>query len=246
VTDSWRLALGTFTRIPVRAPASLDAPGRAIALAPLIAVLMTAPFGVLGQWVDVNRAIVAVIVVAALTWLTRALHLDGLADTADALGSARPAAEALAIARQSDIGPFGVIALVFALLGQVIALAAVTNHFAAALITAALISRIALVVSCTPAFPAARPDGLGALVAGSIKPVLAISEVLVAFILIGAYAWWADVPLLLLAATIGLLSGVAMSISARRRLGGVTGDTMGATIEVAFTTAVIAAAILLG
>ena len=55
--------------------------------------------------------------------LTRGLHLDGLADTADGLGSGKPAEDALRIMKQSDIGPFGVITLVFALLAQVAALA---------------------------------------------------------------------------------------------------------------------------
>ena len=55
--------------------------------------------------------------------MTRGLHLDGLADTADGLGSAKPAADALRIMKASDIGPFGVVTLVLALLGQVLLLA---------------------------------------------------------------------------------------------------------------------------
>ena len=50
------------------------------------------------------------------------LHLDGLADTADGLGSGKPAEDALRIMKQSDIGPFGVITLLFVLLAQVAAL----------------------------------------------------------------------------------------------------------------------------
>ncbi|MYV40156.1 adenosylcobinamide-GDP ribazoletransferase, partial [Streptomyces sp. SID1328] len=55
--------------------------------------------------------------------LTRGLHLDGLADTADGLGSGKPAEQALAIMKRSDIGPFGVLTLVLTLLAQVAALA---------------------------------------------------------------------------------------------------------------------------
>ena len=61
--------------------------------------------------------------VAALALLTRGLHLDGLADLADGLGSRQPADAALAIMKRSDIGPFGVVTLVLTLLVQVAALA---------------------------------------------------------------------------------------------------------------------------
>ena len=56
---------------------------------------------------------------AALALLTRGLHLDGLADLADGLGSGKPAPVALDIMRRSDIGPFGIVTLVLTLLIQV-------------------------------------------------------------------------------------------------------------------------------
>ncbi|NEE30554.1 adenosylcobinamide-GDP ribazoletransferase, partial [Streptomyces sp. SID7982] len=61
----------------------------------------------------------AVASVAVPAALTRGLHLDGLADTADGLGSGKPAEDALRIMKQSDIGPFGVITLLLVLLAQV-------------------------------------------------------------------------------------------------------------------------------
>ncbi|GAA3105764.1 hypothetical protein GCM10020254_59560 [Streptomyces goshikiensis] len=61
--------------------------------------------------------------VAVPAALTRGLHLDGLADTADGLGSAKPAEDALRIMKQSDIGPFGVVTLLLVLLIQAAALA---------------------------------------------------------------------------------------------------------------------------
>ncbi|NEC37257.1 adenosylcobinamide-GDP ribazoletransferase, partial [Streptomyces rubrogriseus] len=65
----------------------------------------------------------AVATAAVPAVLTRGLHLDGLADTADGLGSGKPAEDALRIMKQSDIGPFGVLTLLFTLLAQVAALA---------------------------------------------------------------------------------------------------------------------------
>ncbi|MCZ0995715.1 adenosylcobinamide-GDP ribazoletransferase [Streptomyces noursei] len=97
--------------------------------------------------------------------LTRGLHLDGLADTADGLGSGKPAEEALRIMKRSDIGPFGVITLLFALLAQVAALfglyAAGWASGAAGAVVAAVTARGALTLASRAGVPAARPEGWG-------------------------------------------------------------------------------------
>ena len=103
------------------------------------------------------------LLVALLAVLTRGLHLDGLADTADGLGSGRRGEAALAVMRQSDIGPFGVVTLVLALLVQVAALAVCLAAGAGPAVCWSRWSRAAACspLLCTPAFPAARRDGLG-------------------------------------------------------------------------------------
>ena len=102
----------------------------------------------------------AAVAVALLAALTGGLHLDGLADTGDGLGSRRPAADALAIMRRPDIGPLGVVTLVLVLLIQVTALATVPRGWpaVAALVLAVVTGRVAAVLAT--GVPAARPGGL--------------------------------------------------------------------------------------
>ena len=130
-----RLSVGLLTVIPVGAIGEVDRrlARTAMLLAPLVGLFL----GVVAAAVLVGvRALVpstlgallgAVLAVATLAYLTRALHLDGLADTADALGSGRRGDAALEIARRGDVGPFGVVTLVLVLLVQVTALA-VAEH----------------------------------------------------------------------------------------------------------------------
>ena len=247
--DSLRLAIGTLTRIPVPAPRTVDrrVAGRAMLLAPLVGLLVALVVGVPAQVLvnvtPVGGLLGAVLAVAALAWLTRALHLDGLADTADALGSARPAADALAIARRSDIGPFGVVTLVLVMLLQVAALADLLDRGAGAgsLVIAVVTARLALTLACLRGIPAARPDGLGALVAGSVPRagglVLALAWLLVASASVGR-EHGLGAGLATAGAVIGGLLAAAVIVRiARRRLGGITGDVLGATAEI--TTAAV-------
>jgi adenosylcobinamide-GDP ribazoletransferase len=247
--DSLRLAFGTLTRVPVPAPRSVDrrVAGRAMLLAPLVGLVLALAVGVPAQVLvtltPVGGLLGATLAVAALAWLTRALHLDGLADTADALGSARPAEDALAIARRSDIGPFGVVVLVLVLLLQVTALADLLGRGAGAggLVAAVVTGRLALTLACVRGVRAARPDGLGAVVAGSV-PRLAGALAAVAWLVLITLAVGAEhgsaAALGTGGAVVGglLAAGVVVRI-ALRRLGGITGDVLGATAEI--TTAVV-------
>jgi adenosylcobinamide-GDP ribazoletransferase len=108
--------------------------------------------------------------IITLAVLTRGLHLTAWPTTADGLGSRRPAAGALEIMRRSDIGPFGVAVLVLTLLLQVTALtqADALGRGVTSVAAAALCGRLAMAWACGRGIPPARPDGLGALVAGSL------------------------------------------------------------------------------
>jgi adenosylcobinamide-GDP ribazoletransferase len=248
-TSSWRAALSLFTVIPVRAPAELDADAtvRAMFWLPAVGLLvgLAAAAGLAiaaaGRPSGPRQLVSAAVAVALLAALTGGLHLDGLADTGDGLGSRRPAADALAIMRRPDIGPLGVVTLVLVLLIQVTALAAVPRGWpaVAALVLAAVTGRVAAVLATGA--PAARPGGLGALVAGRTGRAgrVATGLVLVAAVVPAGLAV-GGVPAMLrgLAASLaGLLAGGLLTRTARRRLGGMTGDVFGAIIEL--STAVV-------
>lgn len=242
-----RFAIGTLTRITVPAPDSVNrhVASRAMATAPVVGLLIALLIGIpLVALTAATQAgddiatsfVIATLAIGASAWLTRGLHLDGLADTADALGSGRPAEQALEIARRSDIGPFGVLAIVFALLLQVAGLTAAISagHGFLALVIAVVGGRVAITIACMRGIPAARPDGLGAVVAQSVSPVIAtLWAVALVFIAAGLAVAEATPPVAPVAAAIsGLLAAIAVLVVARRRLGGITGDVIGATVEV--------------
>jgi adenosylcobinamide-GDP ribazoletransferase len=194
----------------------------------------------------------AVLAVATLALLTRALHWDGLADTADGLGSALPAPGALEVMRRSDVGPFGVVAVVLVLLLQVSALAAAVGHGYGwlCLLVSTTTGRTAAAVACARGIPAARGSGLGAMVAGTVpRPAALVLAVAVVAAAAGAGAVDDDATVRLVARAGGAVLlglGVAALLLLRciRRLGGVTGDVLGALVETATAAALVGFAVV--
>ena len=154
--------------------------------------------------------------------------------------------------RRSDIGPLGTVTLIMTLLLQVTALSqaesAGQGRGPASLIAAMVTSRLALTWACRRGVPAARPDGLGALVAGSVRlaiPAVVTAATLAAAAAAVAISAAAGRPLgwtLPLAVAAGLGATTAVQRHAVRRLGGVTGDVLGALAEVAATVTLVVAA----
>lgn len=255
--DAVRLAVGTLTRFPVPPPRRIDArvAGAAMLLAPVLAGALALGVGALVQAghdalpASATPLLLAALAITVIAYLTRALHLDGLADTMDALGSGRPAEQALAIARRPDIGPFGVTGLVLVLLVQAAAYAGSVeaDNALAALVAAAIGSRLALMIACARGIPPARADGLGAAVAGSVPVGAVVATCLGWVTLLAAVAWLVDpgwvVPVA--AAVVAALAAGALALAVCvRRLGGVTGDVLGAVVEAAFAAALVAAAVV--
>jgi adenosylcobinamide-GDP ribazoletransferase len=254
---SWRVALSLFTILPAGGAAEVGAGEAAAAVLwlPAVGVLLGGIGGGLmvavaaGGASGPRRLLAAVLAVALLGLLTGGLHLDGLADTADGLGSRRPARQALDIMRRPDVGPMGVAALVFVLLIQVTALAAVPRVpvAAAALVLAAATGRVAVVLAT--GYPAARPGGFGALVAGQTTPARRVLTAAIFGCAVAAAGFatggWALTVRGLAATLAGLLAGGLVQLVAWRRLGGMTGDVFGAIVEVS-TAAVLVACALSG
>jgi len=221
-----------------------------MALAPLVGLALGGAAGALAQAglaVGTPVLVAAVLTVATLALLTRGLHLDGLADTADGLASYQQPVRALEIMKRPEIGPFGVVVLGLVLLAQVAGAAAVLARPGwaafAGVVAAAASGRVAIAWTCRRGIPAARASGLGALVAGTVPGPLAIGgAVAVAVASIPAVPgrpWQGPLAVALALAVVVLLVRHCV-----RRLGGITGDVLGAACEtaVAVSFVVLAAA----
>ncbi len=221
----------------------------------LLAPIATLPLGIVTAAVLVGATLVGVpplasaaLAVGVLALGSRGLHLDGLADTADGLAAGYDRERALSVMRRGDVGPAGAVTLVVTLAAQVACLAALADlrWWAAATgtVAAVTLSRAMLSVVCARGVPAARPDGLGAAVAGSVRPVKAVVAVSVwtglasGALAAAGWPWWSG-ALATAAACLVVAVVVRRCIS---RLGGVTGDVLGAAVEAALTAALVVVA----
>jgi len=231
----FRLAVTLLTVIPLPGAPPADPrrlAGRAMVWAPVIGLLLgLAAAGVL--WLaarpgQLGPLLSAVLAIGTLALLSGGLHLDGLADLADGLGSRRPASEALAIMKKSDIGPFGVVALVLILLVQIAALARAESlgRGVVTMVAAAVTSRLAMTAACRRGVPGARGSGLGALVAGSVPRLVVAGLVIADLAAAAAFGWFFAVGV-----AAGLIVSAGLTALAVRRLGGITGDVLGAIAE---------------
>lgn len=259
--DGLRLALTTLTVARVRGPERLTrvTAGRAMALAPLVGVALAvalAPVALLvDRWTAGPPLLAAALVVALHALLTRGLHLDGLADLVDGLGSYRSPERARAVMKSPEVGPLGLAAVVLVLLVQVAALSACLSagRGGTAVAVALVTGRLAVTAACTAGVPAASAEGLGALVAGTVRRGTTAALAVLAAVLGAALLAMEDGagPGLLgpelvqpaVAVAVGLALGAVVRRHAVRRLGGITGDVLGALVEIASAAALVVLAI---
>ncbi len=170
----------------------------------------------------------AVLDVIFLIILTRGLHLDGLSDTMDALGSNASAEKALIIMKDSRIGAFGAISLIMCLLLKVKGMETISGKgLWQAMILTPCLSRWGLHVLASFSCYARKEGGLGKAFVGratlSTLPWAGLTAGFASFVL---FDWQG----ILLFAVVSVLSWLT-AIFFERRLGGVTGDVLGAHIE---------------
>lgn len=231
--DGFRAALQFLSRLPVSAPSS--GAGASLPWYPVVGALLGGLALALGAFVSgAHPLLPAAVYVVALAALSGALHLDGLADTVDAwVGGLGAPERTLRIMKDAMVGPMGVTAIVGALLVKTGAAAVLfTEGATAALILAPALGRAAA-AALLLGLPYVREAGLGTPVVEG----MARRHVRYSLIATAVVALFISLPALLLA--VAALAGLAGAF--RQRLGGVTGDCAGATIELVETAALVGA-----
>ncbi|HEY0713939.1 MAG TPA: adenosylcobinamide-GDP ribazoletransferase [Polyangia bacterium] len=238
VLGGLRAAIMLLSRLPVgRGDLSPAARRWASAWFPLVGAALAATAGVVADLVTpaLGSFLAAVLALGVFAALTGALHEDGLADTADALGGARDRAQIFVILKDSRHGTYGVLALALVLLirlGALDRLQAITTGLTA-LLLAGLLSRLALtwmLFSLPYVTPAGSARSADVAHGGTGQVVLATALALACLAALGVSAAlpWAS---LVTATVVTLGTATGLGLVFFRRAGGITGDFLGATAQ---------------
>jgi adenosylcobinamide-GDP ribazoletransferase len=259
--DGLLLSVGTLTALRVPAPRAVDTAACRVAmfLAPLVGILpglAAALVAVLAHEAGHTALIAAALGVGTWNLSTRGMHLDGLSDTADGLASSYDRQRALDVMRRGNAGPAGLAMVTIVVTVQILALAAALDHLGpVAPLVACVAGRAVLPVLCARGIPAARPGGLGAAMAGCVPrtaAALAAGFAAVLAALLAGLGRVVDVGVQVpvpnaeaavhgaLAVALALVAAGLLARRAVTRLGGITGDVLGAGVELGTTAALLA------
>jgi adenosylcobinamide-GDP ribazoletransferase len=170
----------------------------------------------------------SVFVVIFLLMISGGLHIDGLADTADGFMSSRPKERILEIMKDSRTGPMGVVAIVCVIALKIAALASVPSGARwFALLMIPLAGRVALVTNLSVLPYAKAEGGLGSIFHQNTSKYHAVWA-LVVLVVVG---WFAGRWLGLTAGVVSFAAGLLFALHVYRKIGGLTGDTLGAACE---------------
>src|SRR6266478_1047692 len=239
------VAIQFLTRLPVPQPLNSSETdiGKAAAFFPLVGVIVGGGAAfvlvMLQRVLPIPASVFFAIVFAAL--ITNGFHEDGLADSFDGFGGGWTKDRVLEIMRDSRIGTYGTLALIFVILGKLTFLSLLTpGQIWRWLIVAHTASRWTILPLCA-CFTYARAEGQGKLVAkqvGILEITIGTFTLLLVFILL---PWQEALAALLVTTLVTLLSGLYF----RARLQGITGDCLGATNQVTEVGLYMTAVILL-
>lgn len=238
------IALQFLTTLPIqiKEPPDNEATGRSLLYYPLVGLLLGLLLATLGWFGSgMPASLHAAVVLAFWVALTGALHLDGLADSADAwLGGLGDRQKTLAIMKDPYCGPAAVITLLLVLLIKFTALEHLltTGNWGAPVLTPVLGRTTPVLLFLTT--PYVRSNGLGSLLADYLprraSVVIILFTLVAVSLFIGVAAFW----LLFTVASVFL----ALRTLMLRRLGGVTGDTAGALVEISETVMLLTLALM--
>lgn len=224
-------ALQFLTRVPIRLrrEPSLE---RTVAWFPLAGALIGAAVGATaaGLWFVVPPLLAGVLAVAVGLLITGAFHEDGLGDIADAFGGGWTVERRLEILKDSRHGTYGVAAMCASIVVRMVALGSLTGPWQmfAAAVAAHTMGRVAA-VAMAGTMRLATHSGLGADYGRGTTRGRAIvgscSGLAVTAVVVGWHATWLAVAAVAAVLVVGLL--------ARRKIGGISGDVLGATEQVA-------------
>jgi adenosylcobinamide-GDP ribazoletransferase len=242
------VAAAFLTRLPIRVAAGATDVAGAVRWFPLIGgalgVIAALSAWVLRELLILPAPLTATLVVGFGAWVTGAIHLDGLADTADGFGGGHTREEVLRIMRDPAVGSYGALAVLFVVSTRMAAVSALLDRGAALpfLVAAPAVARwtISLLAAWLPY--ARSEDGLGRAVTHQRDRTGPWVSTTVAFLVVFVTLGMNGVFVV----AVSLLTAIGVGRAARRRIGGVTGDVFGATVELSETAVLLTGVVLKG